>query len=295
MIRTLFVFLTLLGLSWFALVDFSGSRPTAPVNPARQRIVSLAPSFTEILLYLGAESRLVGCTDYCEGVDASVPRLGTFMNPKFEELERIRPDVVLMVASQGQSELARGLERAGIAVEVHPAESIDDLRAAMRAIGESVGALGRADAFVTRLDRALSAPPPTPGAPHVLFVVDRQPRLFVAGGTSFVHRMLRAAGAHNSAGDYVEPWRPISIEDVVRRDPDLIVDASFGSAEDGEAFWSKFRDVLPPAREGEIVPFPPVRCGVQLPDWIEALREIVAEHHRRRTRATTGEDRRAGG
>ncbi len=271
----------LLCLALAAFLCFGGgarepaSPPRPGARPGIERVVSLAPNFTEILLYLGLGDRIAGVTVFCAGVDPEVARVGSFLEPDFERILSLRPDLVLAFRGNEQAPLFQGLARHGLRVEVFAGESIDDLRATVSGLGAMFDAEARAAEFIERLDAALAAAAPGPAAPRVLFVVDHRP-LYVAGGGSFVDAMLAAAGAANLFHDRSEPWLPVELEEVVARDPDVIIDVTLPPDADaaGEP-WGRFRSHLRAVRAGRVWPFPQVYCGIQVPDWIVRLREIV--------------------
>lgn len=244
-------------------------RPVPPIDPSAtaDRIVSLAPSLTDIVLALGAGDRLVGVTTSCEGVPDAIARVGG-LRPDLEAILRLRPDRVLAIETETQAGLRTALAARGIAVGVHPAESVDDLRGTIRSLGALLGREEVAEIEIARLDRAL-ADPPTPTI-RGMFVVQRQPTILVAGGGSFVDAMLRASGIENVFGDSDWNYRTVSFEAVVERDPVIILDASFGS-NDATSYWTRFQR-LSAVREGGVVSFPPVRPDLGIPEWVEMLR-----------------------
>src|SRR5881398_571067 len=85
---------------------------------APARIVSLAPSITEVVYALGAGERLVGVCAQCDypAAVASVPRVGGYLAPSVEVTLARRPDLVIAVPSPGNREAVRAVERAGVRV-----------------------------------------------------------------------------------------------------------------------------------------------------------------------------------
>jgi len=240
-------------------------RPPTPGEPLR--IVSLAPSLTDIVIELGRGDRLVGVTRYCEGADPRIARVGD-LRFDLETVLALDPDLVLAIETRSQAGLRAALESRGIAVEVYPAESVEDVRAALSGLGALLGAREAAARSLERIDSALE--PPAGEPIRGVFVVERQ-SLTVAGGGSFVDAMLRAAGIENAYG--AEPWsyRRVELEALIALDPVIILDASFDLTEPA-AFWGRFPS-LRAVREGRVRPFPPVRPGIGIPAWVARLRE----------------------
>src|SRR5262245_24695743 len=103
--------------SLFALHFFACRRQNAPATAARQaasaevaaRIITLTPSLTETVFALGAGARIVGVSEYCDypPAAASLPRVGTFLQPNLEKILALRPDLVL--ADGVQTDIAAAL------------------------------------------------------------------------------------------------------------------------------------------------------------------------------------------
>src|SRR5439155_703710 len=105
-----------------AAAALGGCAPAPAPSPAGApaRIVSLAPSITEIVYALGAGERLVGVCAQCDypAAVASVPRVGGYLVPSVEVTLAARPDLVIAVPSPGNREAVRAIERAGVRVLV---------------------------------------------------------------------------------------------------------------------------------------------------------------------------------
>jgi iron complex transport system substrate-binding protein len=199
---------------------------TAPPAEVR-RIVSLAPSSTEILYAVGAGDRVVGVDQYSDWppAAAAVPRVGSDLNPSVERILALKPDVVFIATSANSRELPQELERLGVRVVISHVETLDDLWRDIASTGDAVGRHDAAAALVDKLRARIAAaharvaglPPP-----RALVVVWADP-LTVAGGHSFVDEVIRAAGGDNIAGDTTQPYPQYSVERMVARAPEVIV------------------------------------------------------------------------
>jgi iron complex transport system substrate-binding protein len=200
--------------------------PHAAPKEAR-RIVSLAPSSTEILYALGVGDRVVGVDQYSDWPPeaAKVPRVGSDLNPSVERIVALRPDVVFIATSANSRELPLELERLGVHVVISHVETLDDVWHDVIVAGDAVG---RHDAGVALVDQLrarvaatharVAALPPT----RALVVVWADP-LTVVGGHSFVDDEIRAAGGENIAGDAAQPYPQYSVERMLARAPEVIV------------------------------------------------------------------------
>lgn len=217
-------------LAWLVVVV--GCRPAAeaPSAPAR-RIVSLAPSSTELLFALGAGSQLVGRTSWCRYPPeaARVADVGDGLNPNVEAIVARRPDLVVMYRSQLTAAAAAQLERLGIASVVLAQDRLEDIAEAARVLGALTGHAAAGDSIAAALDTLLlrgaaaarQRPAPPPIARVAFLVWDAPP--IVIGGGSYLDQLTTLAGAANVFHDLASASATVSIETIVDRDPDVIL------------------------------------------------------------------------
>jgi iron complex transport system substrate-binding protein len=209
----------------------------APAAAHVRRIVSTSPSITETLFALGLGDRVVGVSSYCRYPPAALalPRVGSFLKPETEAIARLAPDLVIVHA--GPHMVPRQLAALGIASTVVDRGTLADVYATIRDIGRAAGVPDRAERLVTAIRSELDATRARPPRPRtgqagrrVLLVVGRQPGtltdLIGVGPGSYLHDLIGAAGGVNVLGDRRLPAYPrVSMETVIRLDPDVIVDA----------------------------------------------------------------------
>jgi iron complex transport system substrate-binding protein len=215
-------------LSKIEVTDEVGRRIAVPV-PVR-RIVSLAPNLTETIFALGAQDRLVGVTDYCDYPPEARQKtsVGGAVSPSIEQIVALKPDLVLAQAiTMNRRETVDALERLGIAVYSANSRSVDGILESTRHIADLVGA-GDASAVLlkslrTRLDDLKLR---LAGRPlrRVLFVVWSDPLVSI-GRQTFIADALRLAGAE-SIIETEQDWPRLSLEEVVRLQPEFLVFAS---------------------------------------------------------------------
>ncbi len=216
------------------------------------RIVSLVPSATEILVALGQTYRLVGRTDHDRtGELAHLPSVGGGLEPSLERLVALEPDLVIRFHGPSDPVTPSSLDARGVPhLAVRP-DRIDDVRRLVSSLGRVVGVPERADSLLTRMDRELDAvardveglPQPT-----VAFLLGGNPPL-VAGAGTFVHELLELAGGTNILADAGELYAPVSVEEIILREPDLLLVSEGGS--------------IPPALGG--IPSRTVSSEVEIP------------------------------
>ena len=224
------VLLTLLlaapaGLLGRLVTDETGRRVNVPDHP--QRLVSLAPSITETVYALGLGDRLVGDTDYCDypAEAKSKPHVGAVLNPSLEKIVALKPDLVLGIAEANRRETADQLDRLGIPLYGLTAHSLDDTLRSIADLGRVLDNEAAAQSLVETLtkrvdavDRRVAGQP----RPKVLFVTWYRP-LITAGPHTFVADVIRRAGGISISDDLTGDWPRLSLEEVLVRDPDIIL------------------------------------------------------------------------
>ncbi len=194
---------------------------------AAERVVSLAPSLTEIVLELGAADRLVGVLD---GGDrpaalASVPSVGHYGQLNIERLLSLKPDLILLWPGSIGPAQREQLQRLNIPVYVAEPHSLEQLTAQVDAISRQ---LGRADAGrqlaaqlrqrLAELRQRYQRAEPL----RVFYQVWNQP-LYTVGGGQIISDALTVCGARNVFDDLKLPAPQVSIESVLQREPEVIL------------------------------------------------------------------------
>src|SRR6184192_1912917 len=154
-----------------AVTDDAGRRVTLAA-PAR-RVVSLLPSFTEILFAIGAGDRLVGRTTWCDYPPGmlAVPSVGDAMPPNVEAVAARRPDLVVLYRSGPNVTAAEQLERLGIRTVLLDLNLLEELGPAARRLGVLTGHSRAADSLARAMDSLVSQGPesPTPNPKSLAF------------------------------------------------------------------------------------------------------------------------------
>jgi iron complex transport system substrate-binding protein len=228
------------------------------------RIISLVPSVTETLFAIGAGRQVVGVSSYDREppeVDR-LPRVGALIDPDVERILSLRPDLVIVYASQ--SDLREQMRRAGIQTWPFAHAGLSDVVRVTREIGALTGHSRQADALATsitsQLDRVRAGVAGrTP--PKVLLVFGREPmalrNIYASGGIGFLHDLIEVAGGVNVFADVRRESVQATTELILARAPEVIVelrpeglsDASREQAERGA--WSTLAAV-PAVRNGRV-------------------------------------------
>lgn len=192
-----------------------------------QRIVSLNPSTTELLFAIGVGGRLVGRTTYDMWPVAAraVPDLGPGLRPNVEAVLAVHPDLVVLYASDDNRDAARRLRAAGIQTAAFRVDRIADFERVTRALGvltgDTAAALATVDSVRATIARVRTA---TASLPHptVFWPLYDQP-LLATGSGSYLNELIDIAGGRNIYGFMKEPSPRVTFEDLMRRDPDVVL------------------------------------------------------------------------
>lgn len=206
-----------------------------PRGRALSRIVSLNPTTTELLFTLGESRRVVGRSQYDVYPDSArfVASVGNALRPVVESILARRPDLVIMYASADNRPAARRLEQAGISVVAFKIDSIAQFERVAREIGMILGDSAKAaatidtmDATIQRVRQATASLP----RPSVFIHVWDNPIMAIGGG-SFLSQLVDIAGGRNVYADVPAPSVTVTMEDVVRRNPDYVLTGGDAAAE----------------------------------------------------------------
>jgi iron complex transport system substrate-binding protein len=195
--------------------------------PARvRRIVTLSPDLTETIYALGLEDRLVGDTNYCDTPAAAKqkPHIGQPLNPSLEAIVALQPDLVLASTSINRRETVDALAKLGMAVYTSNPRTVRGVLASITRMAQVMGADSQGNALVARLQARLDKLQARLGELpliHVLFVVWEEPLISI-GQNTFIADALRWAGAESIITSH-QNWPQISLEEVVRLQPDYIL------------------------------------------------------------------------
>lgn len=251
-----------------AAVLLAATVMTPRADDAPQRIISLAPNLTQMVLAAGAEDRLIAVTPFCAASD-QIPRLPGGMQPEAEQLLALQPDLVLATTITPATTRAL-LARLGLRVEVIETASLDGIRRAMTRIAKLLG--------TTPSSSPASSPAPAIRSAALLFGADTG---YSAGCGTHAHELLEAAGLHNIAADVGGPWPQLGEEYLFAADPDVIIVADYGNSSRETVLATlqnhPVRRHLGAVRSGRIVIFPAPVFSVPGPAALEAGAELRAE------------------
>jgi iron complex transport system substrate-binding protein len=254
--------------------------------PVPSRIISLVPAATEMLFAVGAGPAVVAVGSYDDypAETVKLPRVGALLDPDVERILSLRPDFVVVFATQ--TDLERQLRKAGITVFEYKQAGLADVMQTIRALGSQVGHADDAARVAHKIEQSLDnirrAVVGLP-RPKTLIVFGRERLalrgIYASGGVGFIHDMLIAAGGTNIFADVRQQAVQASTESIIARRPEAIIEIhsphtpmSHGAIEDEIRTWSILASV-PAVRTHRVyylvddrlvVPGPRVAEGVKI-------------------------------
>jgi iron complex transport system substrate-binding protein len=194
--------------------------PESAPKQKPQRIVTLAPNVTEMVIALGAANRIAGTDDYSADAmpQRKLPRVGG-LQPNIEKIVAVRPDVVIANAAGLPPNLGRSLASVHIPLLVVTNERLADIAKSMTSIANALGV--PSTEAVRKLTASLARERRTrPHPPRVMLAVWTDP-LYVAGRNTFADDLFTLCGATNAVE--VNGWPSYSLESFVANPPDILL------------------------------------------------------------------------
>src|SRR4051794_7209899 len=265
------------------------ARAQAPARP--QRIVSLVPAVSEMIFAIGEGARVAAVSNYDSFPPeaARLPRVGGLHDPSVERILAIKPDLVIVYATQ--KELIERLDRAGIPYFNYQHKALADILTTIRAIGARAGSAARGDALASNMERALeeirstTAPLPHPGT---LLVFERDAaslrNVYASGGYGFMHDMLEIAGGRNVFAEVRQQAVQASTEMLIASRPDVIIELLYGDSLKNADIEKELRawnalGSIPAVRSGRVAALTGDEFVVPGPRVVEATRKLARTLH----------------
>ncbi len=216
------------------VTDGLGRKVTIKSLP--HRIISLAPSNTEILFALGLGDRVIGVTDYCNYPEQAKlkPRVSGYSTPDMEKLVNLAPDLILAESIHEKTVLP-ALESRGFAVLLLQARSIKEILDNINLVGIATGRAKTAEKLVTVLQNRIKAVAektesvPENRRPRVLYAIWYDP-IWTMGSGTYADDLITLAGGRNIYSSDFEKSRVVSPESIVARNPQVILVSGMGTS-----------------------------------------------------------------
>ena len=266
----------MLGFFYFALYSLGSS------EPKKLRIISLAPSTTEILFSLGLDDEIVGVTTFCNYPPQAIKKekVGAFSNPNIEKIISLKPDLIFATGLE-QAPTVERLKQLKLKVFISDPSSIEELLTSIIEIGKLTNREKQAEVLVGQMKAGIERMKtkikliPLEKRPKVFIEIWHDPLLTV-GKDSFVDELISLAGGINIAYDSPRPYSYFSPEQVIKRNPDCII---LGYMVNDEAMktinnqfgWKEIKAVKNNAVYNDINPDLFLRPGPRLIEGLEKI------------------------
>jgi len=247
-----------------------------------------------MLFALGLSDRVVGVTTFCRYPEEAkhVTKIGTYIQPNFEAILGLQPDLVII--QENPIRLAQKLESLRLRVLELNHMSIQDIYASIETIAEVAGVPERGqalnDSIRRQLDEIRRRASPLPKR-RMMFIVARTPNtvrgLTAAGSASYLNELIGVAGGENVFRDAIAPYPKVSLEEVLARNPEVIVDtgdmAQTGGVAEAHkrsvvALWERYPS-LAAVKQGGVFAVASDVFVVPGPRMVAAARELARMLH----------------
>jgi len=193
---------------------------------APTRVVSLAPSITEILYAIGLTDEIVGVSEFCDYPAAAKqkPKVG-YAHPNIEVIISLQPDLVLAPRAFLRADLLAKLEQLKIPTFVVDPESFEEIPSRIQTVGRILNRSASADGVAMTMRQRIAAirkKLDMVAQVRVLYVLNSQPLITVGPG-SYIHQVISLAGGSNIASQTTVPYPHLNMEAVLKEDPEIII------------------------------------------------------------------------
>ena len=221
------------------VTDLTGNELEVPVTVGK--IISLAPSTTDLLIDLGLSDKIIAVDTYSEmsyasDLPAGIPSFD-MMNPDNEQIVAMAPDIVFttgMSYAWGEDVFASAREAGVFIIDIESQASLQEIVDSIIFIGDCVKEREAAeaiaddmDAFLKEARKALEGAPKTEEEVRVLFELSTPtadfPTIYSVGPGSYIDEILTLCGTKNIAADAETPWPVLTEEAAIEQNPNYII------------------------------------------------------------------------
>jgi iron complex transport system substrate-binding protein len=262
------------------VIDQTGRR--VRLAASIQRIVTLAPSLTEMVYFLGQGGKLVGATRFATYPAAArkLPRVGSYIRINFEAMTMLRPDLVLGLQDVNPDNILDKMTRLGLPLYRARLKTVADILALLRRLAgllkagpEAGRKVDRLAARIQRVRRAVAGRRRV----RVFVEIDHQPLITVGHGT-FTDQLIGLAGGRNVFGQQRLSYPRLGVEQVILARPEVILILCHNRklCKHRVRAWAKWRSI-PAVKQGRVHMVNTdilVRSSQRLIDGLEVLARI---------------------
>jgi iron complex transport system substrate-binding protein len=226
------------------LTDETGRRVAIPY-PAK-RIISLAPSITEILFALGLNEEIAAVTNYCDYPEAVLnkPRVGGYINPSIEKIVSLKPDLIIATRDDNRWETNHRLSALGLCVYLINPKSFHGVAKSIQHIGAAVGREEESKKIMINMTlkkeeivkRTKSLP-----KPKVFFQIGYTP-IMTVGRKTLADDLIRLAGGKSISENELTNYPIYSMETILSKAPEIIIISTMDSNKESMNLIERWRN-----------------------------------------------------
>lgn len=197
------------------------------INGTPQRIISLAPSNTEVLFALGLGDKVVGVTMYCDYPPEALEKekVGGYYGPDIEKIIALEPDLILATGFH-RFELIPALEAQGFTVFAVAPQTLDEVLESIQTVGKITGkeeeALELVNEMKSKIEETEEQTKELDEKPRVFYITYHDP-LWTVGRNTWIDDLIWIAGGNNTFSQYFESGAMVEIEWAVFLNPEIII------------------------------------------------------------------------
>lgn len=190
-----------------------------------KRIISLAPNITEALFAIGADSQLVGVTDFCDFPPEAKTKTktGSYLSPDYETIASLKPDLIIINVENVSNPTYQALKNLGLKLYLSNAKNLDGIMKMIKNFGEITGRKNSSDSVIKALNnernKLLQIHSDTLNS---LILISINP-LMTTNGKTFINEILKFSGIKNVYLDEDIDYPSVSFEDAVKKNPANII------------------------------------------------------------------------
>ncbi len=262
------------------LTDELGRKVVVPDHP--HRIVCLAPNVTDTVFALGAAADVVAVSDYSKYPAEALrkPSIGDTLHPSSETILALHPDLVLGIATEGQTESAEQIARLGVPVFLVDPQGLAGILHSVADLGHAIDRDKEANTLLAGLKQRIAAVraavrgKPVPS----VFVPIWYDPVITIGKHAFITEIIETAGGRSITDDLAADWPQIGMEAVIARAPGALL-----LVRDGKTTFDVLKDrpgwsTLPAVRNRRVF-YVDDRIDLPSPVAIDALEELARQFH----------------
>ena len=200
--------------------DQLGRTLTIPIHP--KRIISLVPSQTELLFYLGLEEEVVGITKFCVHPIEQFrkkTKVGGTKQIKLDLIDQLKPDLIIANKEENDKAQIEALA-AKYPVWISDIYNLKDALAIIKAVGKIINCSTKAQVLASSIEHEFASLPKPEKRPKAAYFIWRNPWM-VAGNQTFIHHMLHLAGFENAFADQ-NRYPTVTAEQLKEANPEVL-------------------------------------------------------------------------